>query len=30
MNWGLYTILGLFALAMIVSVVMVNKMMKEE
>jgi hypothetical protein len=29
MNFGLYSIVGLFVLAMIVSFVMVNKMMKE-
>jgi hypothetical protein len=29
MNYGLYLMLGLFVVAMIVSFVMVNKMMKE-
>jgi hypothetical protein len=29
MNYGLYAILGLFVIAMVVSTVMVNKMMKE-
>jgi hypothetical protein len=29
MNYGLYAILGLFVIAMVVSIAMVNKMMKE-
>jgi hypothetical protein len=29
MNFGLYSIVGLFVIAMIVSFIMVNKMMKE-